>query len=79
MARLRTGIHLSWVILAVGTEQMITGHSPRAGRRSAMPSHDGDMSRRYDVAVIGAGPAGEAAAELGGSWAVGLPSRASRI
>jgi NAD(P) transhydrogenase len=31
-----------------------------------MPSHHGDMSRRYDVVVIGAGPAGEAAAELGG-------------
>ena len=32
-----------------------------------MPSHDDDMSLRYDVVVIGAGPAGEAAAQLGGA------------
>jgi ribulose 1,5-bisphosphate synthetase/thiazole synthase len=31
-----------------------------------MPSH-GDVASRHDVVVIGAGPAGEAAAELGGS------------
>src|SRR5580704_1221698 len=31
-----------------------------------MPSHDDGVSRHYDVAVIGAGPAGEAAAELAG-------------
>jgi hypothetical protein len=32
-----------------------------------MPSHDDDVSRHYHVVVIGAGPAGEAAAELGGN------------
>jgi len=32
-----------------------------------MPSDDDDMSRHFDVVVIGAGPAGEAAAELGGT------------
>jgi pyruvate/2-oxoglutarate dehydrogenase complex dihydrolipoamide dehydrogenase (E3) component len=32
-----------------------------------MPTHDDTVSRRYDVVVIGAGPAGEAAAELGGA------------
>ena len=32
-----------------------------------MPSHDDDVSRHYEVVVIGAGPAGEAAAELAGS------------
>ena len=30
-----------------------------------MPSGSDDVIRRYDVVVIGAGPAGEAAAELG--------------
>jgi NAD(P) transhydrogenase len=42
-----------------------------------MPSHDDDVSRRYDVVVIGAGPAGEAAAELGGSlgYSVALVER----
>ena len=30
-----------------------------------MPSRDDDVSRRHDVVVIGAGPAGEAATELG--------------
>ena len=32
-----------------------------------MSSRDDDVGRRYDVVVIGAGPAGEAAAELGGN------------
>lgn len=32
-----------------------------------MSSQDDDGGRRYDVVVIGAGPAGEAAAELGGN------------
>jgi len=40
-----------------------------------MPSRDDDISGRYDVVVFGAGPAGEAAAELG----MRLRSRASRI
>src|SRR5450631_437058 len=42
-----------------------------------MPSHDDDVSRRYDVVVIGAGPAGEAAAELGGGlgYSVALVER----
>ncbi len=42
-----------------------------------MPSHGDDASRRYDVVVIGAGPAGEAAAELGGSlgYSVALVER----
>ncbi len=42
-----------------------------------MPSHDDDVSRRYDVVVIGAGPAGEAAAELGGNlgYSVALVER----
>jgi NAD(P) transhydrogenase len=42
-----------------------------------VPSSDGDVSRRYDVVVIGAGPAGEAAAELGGSlgYSVALVER----
>ena len=55
-----------------------------------MPSHDDDVSCRHDVVVIGAGPAGEAAAELGGSLAtrslhpdvlraMRLPSRAHHI
>src|SRR5580658_496951 len=35
---------------------MITEDAPRAGRRSAMPSDDDDVTRRYDVAVIGVGP-----------------------
>jgi flavin-dependent dehydrogenase len=35
-----------------------------------MPSDDDDMSRHFDVVVIGAGPAGEAAAEIGGTAAV---------
>ena len=41
-----------------------------------MPSH-GDVSSRYDVVVIGAGPAGEAAAELGGTlgYSVALVER----
>jgi len=41
-----------------------------------MPSHD-EARRRYDVVVIGAGPAGEAAAELGGSlgYSVALVER----
>jgi NAD(P) transhydrogenase len=41
-----------------------------------MPSHDDDVSR-HDVVVIGAGPAGEAAAELGGSlgYSVALVER----
>jgi pyruvate/2-oxoglutarate dehydrogenase complex dihydrolipoamide dehydrogenase (E3) component len=30
-----------------------------------MPSHGDEMSGRHDVVVIGPGPAGEAAAELG--------------
>jgi flavin-dependent dehydrogenase len=30
-----------------------------------MPSHDDGVSRHYDVVVIGAGPAGEAAAKFG--------------
>jgi NAD(P) transhydrogenase len=42
-----------------------------------MPSHDDDVSRHYDVVVIGGGPAGAAAAELGGSlgYAVALVER----
>ena len=32
-----------------------------------MPSHGGEVSSRHDAVVTGAGPAGEAAAELGGS------------
>jgi pyruvate/2-oxoglutarate dehydrogenase complex dihydrolipoamide dehydrogenase (E3) component len=42
-----------------------------------MPSDDDDVSRRYDVVVIGAGPAGDAAAELGGSlgYSVALVER----
>jgi pyruvate/2-oxoglutarate dehydrogenase complex dihydrolipoamide dehydrogenase (E3) component len=42
-----------------------------------MPSHDDDVSRPYDVVVIGAGPAGEAAAELGGNlgYSVALVER----
>jgi thioredoxin reductase len=32
-----------------------------------MPSHDDDAARHYDVVVVGAGPAGAAAAELGGN------------
>jgi NAD(P) transhydrogenase len=42
-----------------------------------MSSHDDGVSRRYDVVVIGAGPAGEAAAELGGSlgYSVALVER----
>jgi NAD(P) transhydrogenase len=42
-----------------------------------MPSHDDDLSHRYDVVVIGAGPAGEAAAELGGGlgYSVALVER----
>ncbi len=41
-----------------------------------MPSH-GDVRSRYDVVVIGAGPAGEAAAELGGNlgYSVALVER----
>jgi NAD(P) transhydrogenase len=41
-----------------------------------MPSH-GDMSSHHDVVVIGAGPAGEAAAELGGGlgYSVALVER----
>ena len=42
-----------------------------------MPSRGDDVSSRYDVVVIGAGPAGEAAAELGGSlgYSVALVER----
>jgi NAD(P) transhydrogenase len=42
-----------------------------------MPSHDDNVIRRYDVVVIGAGPAGEAAAELGGvlGYSVALVER----
>jgi choline dehydrogenase-like flavoprotein len=42
-----------------------------------MPSHDDDVSRPYDVIVVGAGPAGEAAAELGGNlgYSVALVER----
>src|SRR6202049_2876527 len=42
-----------------------------------MPSHDDDVSRRYDLVVIGAGPAGEAPAELGGGlgYSVALVER----
>jgi pyruvate/2-oxoglutarate dehydrogenase complex dihydrolipoamide dehydrogenase (E3) component len=50
-----------------------------------MPSCDDDMSR-HDVVMIGAGPAGEPAAELGRGLAYSvalramrLPSRAQRI
>ena len=42
-----------------------------------MPSGRDDVIRRYDVVVIGAGPAGEAAAELGGNlgYSVALVER----
>src|SRR5580693_2183651 len=42
-----------------------------------MPSGSDDVIRHYDVAVVGAGPAGEAAAELGGSlgYSVALVER----
>jgi NAD(P) transhydrogenase len=42
-----------------------------------MPSHNDDKSLRYDLVVIGAGPAGEAAAELGGGlgYSVALVER----
>ena len=42
-----------------------------------MPSQDDDVGRRYDVVVIGAGPAGEAAAELAGDlgYSVALAER----
>ena len=42
-----------------------------------MPSHDDDAARHYDVVVVGAGPAGEAAAELGGNlgYSVALVER----
>ena len=47
----------------------------QAGRRSVMPSH-GDL-RDFDVVVIGAGPAGAGAAELGGAlcYSVALVER----
>ena len=44
---------------------MLAG-APRAWTEISMASHS-DASCRYDVVVIGAGPAGEAAAGLGGS------------
>jgi cation diffusion facilitator CzcD-associated flavoprotein CzcO len=44
-----------------------------------MPSRDDDVSRRYEVVVIGAGPAGEAAAEPDVLRAMRLPSRAHQI
>ena len=42
-----------------------------------MPSDADDMSRHFDVVVIGAGPAGEAAAELGGTlgYAIAMVER----
>ena len=42
-----------------------------------MPSHDDDAAWHYDVVVVGAGPAGEAAAELGGNlgYSVALVER----
>jgi len=42
-----------------------------------MPSHPNEVSSRHDVVVIGAGPAGEAAAELGGNlgYSVALVER----
>ena len=42
-----------------------------------MPSDADDMSRHFDVVVIGAGPAGEAAAELGGNlgYAIAMVER----
>jgi hypothetical protein len=64
-ARTGDGDHPSRVILVAFAAQRITGEAPAAGRRSAMPSGSDDVIRHYDVVVIGAGPAGEAAAELG--------------
>ena len=42
-----------------------------------MPANGDEVNSRYDVVVIGAGPAGEAAAELGGSlgYSVALVER----
>ena len=42
-----------------------------------MPPHGDEVSNRHDVVVIGAGPAGEAAAELGGNlgYSVALVER----
>lgn len=42
-----------------------------------MPSHGDNMSGHYDVVVIGAGPAGQTAAEFGGNlgYSVGLVER----
>ena len=55
----------------------IVGGAPAEGWKSIMPADGGGANRRHDVVVIGAGPAGEAAAVLAGNlgYSVALVER----